>query len=203
MSAFQIIFDSAASISINKKKKVSQTVSRDGTVKGTSLGGQNWTFELRMPDGPSWTSMRSVIEQMEALDRVTTSTIQISSPKLSWLNGYQGNLNTSTSLTVSFSTGTLLTITSPTPTLTSGYKLKSGDFIQLGTTGSVYTVVNDVPWNSNDITVHRPVKESTGTYTLVIGQNVSWNVVCTSFPQWTIFARDQVSWSGPFVFVEA
>lgn len=27
-------------------------------------------------------------------------------------------------------------------------------------------------------------------------------VRCVDFPQWTIFARDQVSWSGPFVFVE-
>ena len=26
-------------------------------------------------------------------------------------------------------------------------------------------------------------------------------VRCISFPQWTIFARDQVSWDGPFVFV--
>jgi hypothetical protein len=27
-------------------------------------------------------------------------------------------------------------------------------------------------------------------------------VRCTSFPEWTIMARDQVSWSGPFVFIE-
>lgn len=29
-----------------------------------------------------------------------------------------------------------------------------------------------------------------------------YEVICVQFPQWTIFARDQVSWSGPFVFVE-
>lgn len=34
------------------------------------------------------------------------------------------------------------------------------------------------------------------------GSNASYTVICTQFPQWTIFARDQVSWSGPFVFVE-
>ena len=28
-------------------------------------------------------------------------------------------------------------------------------------------------------------------------------VICVQFPDWTIFARDQVSWSGPFVFYEA
>lgn len=30
----------------------------------------------------------------------------------------------------------------------------------------------------------------------------SWTVRCVDFPEWTIFARNQVSWSGPFVFVE-
>ena len=34
------------------------------------------------------------------------------------------------------------------------------------------------------------------------GTNQSWTVRCVEFPDWTIFARNQVSWSGPFVFVE-
>jgi len=31
----------------------------------------------------------------------------------------------------------------------------------------------------------------------------SYTVRCIEFPEWTIFARNQVSWSGSFVFVEA
>ena len=34
------------------------------------------------------------------------------------------------------------------------------------------------------------------------GSDLTYTVICTQFPEWTIFARDQVSWSGPFVFVE-
>ena len=34
------------------------------------------------------------------------------------------------------------------------------------------------------------------------GTDSSWTVQCVEFPEWTIFARNQVSWSGPFVFVE-
>ena len=30
----------------------------------------------------------------------------------------------------------------------------------------------------------------------------SYTVRCIQFPEWTIFARNQVSWSGPFVFIE-
>lgn len=35
---------------------------------------------------------------------------------------------------------------------------------------------------------------------LTVGK--TWSVICTQIPDWTIFARDQVSWSGPFVFYE-
>ena len=34
------------------------------------------------------------------------------------------------------------------------------------------------------------------------GTDPSYTVLCVSFPQWTIFSRNQVSWDGPFVFVE-
>jgi hypothetical protein len=34
------------------------------------------------------------------------------------------------------------------------------------------------------------------------GSDDSYVVRCIEFPEWTIFARDQISWSGPFVFVE-
>jgi hypothetical protein len=33
-------------------------------------------------------------------------------------------------------------------------------------------------------------------------QNETYVVRCINFPEWTIFARDQVSWSGSFVFQE-
>jgi hypothetical protein len=34
------------------------------------------------------------------------------------------------------------------------------------------------------------------------GTNESYTVKCLVFPEWTIFARDQVSWNGSFVFVQ-
>lgn len=33
--------------------------------------------------------------------------------------------------------------------------------------------------------------------------DTEYTVLCVSMPNWTIFARDQVSWDGPFVFYEA
>lgn len=34
------------------------------------------------------------------------------------------------------------------------------------------------------------------------GTPTSYTVICTSFPEWTLMARNQVSWSGPFVFTQ-
>jgi hypothetical protein len=202
-TAFQTVFDNAASISINRRRKVSQTTSRSGVVKSTSLGGQVWEFEVSLPDGPSWQEYRPLIERMEALDRVTVGQVQINNPGHSWLSGYQGDLPSVSSITASYSSGNTITLTGGFSPLSSGQKkFVAGDIIQLGT-GGVYSVAADVEFNVNTVTLHRPVLDAAGTYTLKVGPAVVWNVICVQFPKWTIFARDQISWDGPFVFAEA
>lgn len=206
-SAFQNVIDNAETISFNRKKKVAQTVSRDGIVRSTSLGGQTWEFEVQLPDGPSWQQYRPIIEGIEALDRVSTGTIQINKAAHSWINGYQGNLVPAQQInivaTVSTTSNTTLTIASGGTGLIAGqFRFRAGDLIQLGTTGKVYSVVSDVLHNGTTITVNRPIRDAAGSYTLRVGQAVEWTVICTQFPQWTIFARDQISWSGPFIFAE-
>jgi hypothetical protein len=198
---FQTIFDYAQSISMKKTRKVAQTTSRDGVVRSTSLGGQVWEFEVKMPNGLPWTTMRPLIEAYEALDRVTTATVKINKSKHSWITGYQGNFVNTSSITASFSTGNTITIVS-SPVLTTGFKFKSGDLIQLGSAGKVYSVVNNVGPAETTVTLHRPVRDSTGTYALLVGQAVSWTVLCTELPRWNIFSRNQVEWSGAFKFVE-
>lgn len=203
-TAFQTVIDNAEAISINKRKKVAQTTSRDGTVKSTSLGGQIWEFEVTLPNGPRWSEYRPLIEKMEALDRVTVGTIQINSAGQSWLTGYQGNLSSLSGIGVSFTSGNTITITSGATGLTTGqYRFKAGDLIQLGSSGSVYSVAADVAHNGTTITLNRPVREAAGSYTLIVGQSVTWSVICVQFPKWTVFSRDQVGWDGPFVFAEA
>ena len=201
-TAYQTVIDYAETISINRRKKVSQTTSRDGTVKSTSLGGQIWEFEVQLPSGPAWTTFRPLIEKMEYLDRTTVGTIQINKAGHSYITGYQGNLASLAGIGVSFSSGNLITITSGA-SLGSGFRFRAGDLIQLGAGGKVYSVADDVAYNANNITLHRPVRETAGSYTLIVGQSVTWSVICVQFPKWTIFGYDQIQWDGPFVFAEA
>jgi hypothetical protein len=123
--SFQWIVNSAESISINRKKMVAQTTTRNGIVRSVSRGTLPKRFEVKLPDGIPWTTLRTNIVAAEALDRITTAIISIPYAKFPW---YYGNV--------------------------------------------------------------APASDE------------SYTVRCVEFPEWTIFARDQVSWNGAFVFVE-
>jgi len=199
--SFQWIVDNAESISIRSRPTVAATTSLDGTFRSTSQGFAPWTFEVQLPQGPLWSEYRQSIATAETLDRTTTANIQIStSGQTSWLNPYQGNVSNVNAVTASWTTGNTITLTGGQAA--SGYNFRAGDYIQLGTSGSVYRVASDVAYNVNTVTLHRPLVDAAGSATLLIGPAVTWSVRCSDFPQWTIFARDQISWSGPFIFVE-
>jgi hypothetical protein len=55
------------------------------------------------------------------------------------------------------------------------------------TTATISIPFAKFPWYYNDVAP---------------GSDESYTVRCIQFPEWTIFARNQVSWSGPFVFQE-
>ena len=198
--SFQWIIDNAETISIDTKPVVAQTETRDGTVRATSRGGSVWRFTVKLPDGPRWTDYRQNITKAESLDRYTTANIQISTSGQSWLIGYQGNVANTSAVTASWTQGaTSITLTGGQAA--SGYNFRAGDIIQLGS-GKVYRVTADVAAATNTVPVHRPILDSSGSGTLKIGPACTWTVICKDFPQWTIFARDQVGWSGAFVFQE-
>jgi len=198
-TAYQEVFDRATTLSINKRRKVSQTQSRSGVIKTTSVGGQVWEFEVRLPDGPSFTEYRSIIQDMETLDRVSTG--QISIPH-HYIAGLRGDVGITGTVNVAATQGsTSLTVNSNTNA--TSFRLKKGDYIQLGSTGKVYSVTNDQTSATSVIGVHRPVLDATASYNLVIGTNATWDVICVQWPNYKIFGYDQVSWSGPFIFVEA
>lgn len=198
--SFQYVIDNATQLSISKKQRVSQTVSRSGVVKTTSLGGQVYEFRVRLPSGPRWSDNRNLIEQAEALDRTTVDTISINNPGQDYIIGYQGDEPNPNNISVTTIGTNLINIASGV-TINSGFIFKAGDYIQLGN-NSVYTVIEDVSFSKSTFLVHRPVREADATYSLSVGQDVSWDVICVNLPNWSIFGYDQVQWDGDFVFVE-
>lgn len=202
--SFQWIIDNAESISIDRQNLVGQTVTRNQTVRTVARGGGIWKFTVKLPDGLTWSNIRGNISLAEKLGRSTPATISInSSGQAPWLTKYQGNSANYTGFVASITTGSDTITLTTSPTTLTGYKFRAGDLIQLGSSGKVYTVAADVAYNSNSVTLNRAVIEATATnVALRVGPNVSWTVVCTEFPSWTLATRDLVSWNGAFVFYE-
>lgn len=198
---FQYVIDNAETLSINTKKVVASTQTRDGTVRSVSRGGQVWRFEVKLPDGPKFSDIRNDIAKIETLDRVTTDTIQINNPGHAYMIQYLGNCSNTSAITATWTTGNTITLTGGQAA--SGYNFKAGDIIQLGSSGHVYRVAADVAYNSNTVTLHRPLIDAAGSATLRVGSACVWTVICTQFPDWTLFGYDQTQWAGTFVFVEA
>ncbi len=91
--------------------------------------------------------------------------------------------------------------------------------VNRGTLPKTFTikVADGIPWtqlSSNISAAEALDRISTATITITYakfpwyynnsapGTDSSWTVRCVQFPEWTIFARNQVSWSGAFVFQE-
>ena len=205
--SFQWIFDYAETISIENKSVIASTTSRNGIVRAVNRGNSAWTFTVKLPDGIPWQTIRPLIAATQSYDRTISATIQINdSGQSSWLSKYQGNSANSTGFAASWVRNqTYVTLTSSPTTAAGTFKFRAGDWIQLGT-GSCYMVLTDVPatgGSANQVNLHRPVLDATGSGSLRVGPNCQFSVYMTQFPTWTIFARDQVSWDSAFVFTEA
>jgi hypothetical protein len=206
--SFQWIMDYAETLSIDTKKIVASTQARDGTTRAVSRGGQIWKFDVKVPDGLRWRDMRTYIAASEALDKTTAANINLTNLPL--IVGYQGNYASQTGVSggIAIATSTqgsnTLTLTTASTLSVGQYKFRAGDYIQLGT-GNVYKVAADVAYNSMSVTLHRPVIEASAAGIVVkVGTNISWSVICTNFPQWTLTegTASLVAWDGNFTFVE-
>lgn len=205
-TGFQYIFDNASEIRINKQPTVAQTVSRDGTIRATSRGGNVWSFQVTPPPAVAWSELRGVLESIQSKGRHTSENIQLNaSGYTAWMVPYLGDSDTVSGFEVDTISGNTCAIKTygSGHNLTSGEKtFKSGDLIQLGTTGHVYTVVSDVTYPATAITVHRPIIETDATYALNIGPNCIFKVFCTRMPDPKITDFKLARFDGTFEFVE-
>jgi hypothetical protein len=210
--SFQWIFDYAETISINKRAVVAQSITRGNRVKSVKIGGQTWRFDVKLPDGMRWSDIRTNVAAHEALDLYTEDTIYLNNTGYSYINNYQGDASPG-NIQLTYNSDlapTTLNMHSVSSLTEDQFIFKKGDWLQLGNQGHAYTVVNDVPRGNVDIanvsvTVNRPVIETANVsqvYTVTVGQNVGFDVICVAMPNWTLFGYDQVQWDGVFTFYE-
>ena len=218
-TTFQFLFDNAESISIDTQVNVAQTISRDNTVTALERGGQTFRFTVKMPNGISYETWRPHLTTIDYAGKTSQAGAEYvylnNSGYVDWFTKYQGDMTALTGWTgVLTNAKTLDNINPGTSPTTGQYILKSGDLIKIKTVGGVsqtgdynaYRIVTDVQAPADTTTLHRSASEYTGSATNVtfdVGPaNTYWEVKMVQYPQWNLFARNQVSWNGSFVFYE-
>jgi hypothetical protein len=203
--AFQWIINNAAGMSIDGRGTVAQTATRENVVRSISRGGRVWRFSVTPSPGKTLAEARPYLAKLDQMDRIIGATVSLNHPGFEAINGYQGAGSSGFTVTVPAGTGvTQVTLTAAA--LGSGLVARAGDWLQIGINGTVYQVVEDpAPGNGASVRLNRPVDQAAGTYTGLLGANVSWRVVCVERPTWNLVpagANMLVQWSGDFVFFE-
>ena len=205
--AFQNVFDRAETISIITRPTVDMSITRNNTVRSVNRGGDTWRFSVTLPDGIPWTELRPLIAEMERLGTHTQQDgIQINNSGYNdWLLNYQGDSANTSSFEMNVTQGDTDGSISSYPAghgMTAGdITFKAGDVVQLGTSYA-YIVSEDTVYPDTTVYFNRAVKETSSTYQITMAPDVTWDLICVEMPQWNIFQRNQVSWSGAFVFYE-
>ena len=212
--SFQTIINGATSITINRRKITSSTVSRSGILKTAERLPSVYGFTVSMNNGLKYSTNRALVEELDRLDTTVEEEINIgtSNTGLAYITQYQGNLTPTQigQITVTSASGNeiVLNTTSVTGSPT-GDIFKKGDYIQLDTNYRYpYTVTSDVAFSGSSVTVpiHRGFLDQSG-YTVSgkginVGSDVTWRVKALVNPTYGIAPHDFLVFDDDFVFYE-
>lgn len=213
--SIQTIINNASGIAIGKKPIVAQTFSRGQQIRTAQRGPRVWSFMVTIHNGLKYSENRGVLEEIARVDRLIESEISLADrPGMSYITQYLGGLTTEQRNQIQISNWSIgsdtLTLTNLPSVSSSTVMFEAGDLIQPEDSRYPYTVVGRVlRGSSNSITVvvHRGRVNETGYdpvgKNLLYGSDVTWRVIATQIPEWTIEAGDLVSWGGQFTLVES
>jgi len=198
MSGLQSILNYCNGLQIDRRKVVGVQYTRNEIPRVSQTPTKNpWKFTLDMPNSYRYNDARSLMEQLDTLDRITPQVITFSNlPQLSWIFRYQGAMNSGqiSTITVQSFVGNQLILTG-LPAVGAGTVLfQPNDLIQIGSTG-----VHPYPFTSRTqvlrgssgtvtITTNRP-NMLTGTLTglgIIVGNDCEFNMFCPNMPTYKL-----------------
>lgn len=206
MSKFQWVINNAAQLDINDLNMTSSTITRDGTVRSVTRGGQPWVFTVTLPNGPRWSDYRVQYAEAQRFEKSIPQTIQFNHTGHEWMFAYQGTMTPQDPNQGTFNGewtkgNTTFTMTGGTG-LSDKTRVVAGDIVQLGVEGYVYKIVETAfAAQTTQIRVHRPIIEA-GSGLVFVGEFCKFEVICTQFPKPVFFEQNQVGWSSAFIFTE-
>lgn len=222
--SIQNIIDGAQQLEIDRRRMVSQTISRSQRVKTAERNTtQPWKFKITPPASLAWGDSRGIIEVIDLNDRVNEYTISLNNnPGMNYITAYQGGLrqdqldaltinSTGTSTIVLTGLPNIGTTTTNATTFVSSLTviLAKGDYIQPSNSRYPYTVTADVLRGSNtttSVSLNRSLLTSEAInlvgQTVKIGNACTWRVIVTSMPTYSLIPMRRVQYTGDFELIE-
>jgi hypothetical protein len=74
---YQWVFDRAETISVDTRPNILQTISRNGTIRSTNLGGNVNRFEVKVPDGIPYNEIKNRLIDIQTVDRHTATNVTV------------------------------------------------------------------------------------------------------------------------------
>jgi len=221
MTAIQTIIDSAAKIRIDRRRVVSQSISRSFRIKAaTRNSAQPWRMSVTPAGYFAYDTNRALVEDLINTDRNTEVTVNLANnTNLHWLTEYQGGIKSTDigNFTATTWTGTTVTI-GGLPSIgapaahglvtTNTVVFAAGDLIQPTNSRYPYTVVNTVTRGSGStviLTVNRPLITSeniTVTGDIKVGIECEFHMLITKFPTYDIVSRNRMQFTDDFELIE-
>lgn len=214
--SLQTIIDNSVAITIDRRKVSGYTVSRSGRIKVSSIASNvPWQITVEMHAGMIYSDNRNMLEELDRVDRVIPTTINIgnTNPGLAYITNYQGGLSASQIGSITVSTANVLTVTLDVSNVSAGtgtLVFKKGDYFKLsGNYKYPYTVTSDVQRGSGStvsVPINRPFIQQANITTagsgIVVGTNVTWNMIVISKPSYSVIPYDRIAWDSAFELVE-
>lgn len=195
MSGLQTIINNSSGITINRRKVVGIQYTRNESPRTSLTPTYNpWRFSIQMPGSLTYDQARSLMEQLDTLDRYTPQTVTFSNVScLNWIFRYRGAMTSGqiNTITVSSFTGNQLVLTG-LPAVGAGVVLfEPNDLIQIGSSPYPYTSTTQVVRGSGStviVTTNRPNVVSTSVVGLglTVGNACQFRVFCPNMPTYSL-----------------
>jgi hypothetical protein len=217
MSDLQTIIDNATSIQIIRNKLAGQTITRSGLIRIGSVASYTpFQFIVDFKAGLRYSEHRELAEEINRLDRVFTSTINIgsSNPGLAYITRYLGEFTPAQIAQIDVDSysglNLVLDMTNVTGEFSTDVVFRPGDLLQLDNGYKYPYVVTSTVLRGTGSTItvplHRPFKAQTGYSVsgkgIVVGSDVTWQVVMTKKPAVEIVPYDLLTFSSEFELAE-
>ncbi len=208
--SIQSLINIAETIEFDRRKVVSQQISRSGIVKVTeSVTRQPWRMTVNISAVTPYADARELMETIDYYDRVNYQDVTFGD-RLGWMFAYRGDISTNqlNTMTVTSFVGNTLTLNVSGVNVSAGSNIfKKNDIFTFGTTPYPFTVVNDVVRGSQStvtVTTHRPnfTTVSLVGSTLTVGPSVKFRMIARSMPTYRVIPGRYVEITGPLELYE-